>query len=319
VDVDDLSLLIQNFDMEGDADPAPPLLTFAITPGPLTGGQPINALATFAEPVPAGATLTIASSPGNAVRVPGMNPTTVTLQEDQTTPYEASFSLNTSTVNYPTTATVFATYQKTTRKATTALTPLNLRVVWLKPEGAAIRIRLEWEAFNTSNNLLLKRTVNGQTTVLPSSGTLSGSATSYEDTFNYFAFQPANPDCFYELCEDLPSPNQDRRLATEKVKFYQVAAEANQAVDSRLDKRYAVETLLDFKFGTRTYNGGLFAGYKPETGTEADNSRTGRSLARFPSAARSRTWPSDAARSMPISWDCTSATSGRARPTTPTR
>jgi hypothetical protein len=54
-----------------------------------------------------------------------------------------------------------------------------------------------------------------------------------------------------------------------------IEASANQAVDSRLDLRYAQPTLLDFQFGLRTYRGGLFAGLA------TDPSRVGRSFLKF--------------------------------------
>ncbi|MGV3719789.1 MAG: DNRLRE domain-containing protein, partial [Actinomycetota bacterium] len=62
--------------------------------------------------------------------------------------------------------------------------------------------------------------------------------------------------------------------AIEVVPMQSVAAD-NQTVDSRLDLRYGNPTLLDFKFGSRTYRGGLFTGYA------ADPSKVGRSFLRF--------------------------------------
>jgi len=62
--------------------------------------------------------------------------------------------------------------------------------------------------------------------------------------------------------------------SVQMVPAYTVATD-NQTVDSRLDLRYGNPTLLDFKFGSRTYRGGLFTGYA------ADPSKVGRSFLRF--------------------------------------
>lgn len=60
------------------------------------------------------------------------------------------------------------------------------------------------------------------------------------------------------------------------VKPFILFATENQAVDSRLDLRYADNHYLDFQFGDRKYKGGLFAGYAN------DPSRVGRSFIKFP-------------------------------------
>jgi len=63
-------------------------------------------------------------------------------------------------------------------------------------------------------------------------------------------------------------------VSIQAVPQYHVADE-NQTVDSRLDLRYGNPTLLDFKFGSRIYKGGLYAGFA------SDPSRVGRSFLKF--------------------------------------
>ena len=53
------------------------------------------------------------------------------------------------------------------------------------------------------------------------------------------------------------------------------AATENQAVDSRYDLRYSTYVFKDFQFGTKTYRGGLYAGFAN------DPSRVGRSFVKF--------------------------------------
>lgn len=87
--------------------------------------------------------------------------------------------------------------------------------------------------------------------------------------------------------EILPLPTEDAHpedigtywtpsewVALQVVPQCQVVSE-NQTVDSRLDLRYGNPTLLDFKFGSRIYRGGLFAGFA------SDPSRVGRSFLKF--------------------------------------
>ena len=62
---------------------------------------------------------------------------------------------------------------------------------------------------------------------------------------------------------------------TIKVVAMKQAPSQNQAVDSRLDLRYATNHFKDFQFGSETYRGGLFAGYA------ADPARVGRSFVKF--------------------------------------
>lgn len=55
----------------------------------------------------------------------------------------------------------------------------------------------------------------------------------------------------------------------------EVTVTENQAVDSRLDLRYSTNVLKDFRFGSRVYRGGLWAGFA------SDPSRVGRSFGRW--------------------------------------
>ena len=66
-----------------------------------------------------------------------------------------------------------------------------------------------------------------------------------------------------------------------KVKVKLVEADENQTVDSRIDKRYSTTVYQDFKFGSRTYGGGLYVGKAP------DSSRVGRTFVRWAPP----TWP----------------------------
>lgn len=89
--------------------------------------------------------------------------------------------------------------------------------------------------------------------------------------------------------ENLPAPPLGEDVDPGDVTFYWVpsleasvlmvpqfhVADENQTVDSRLDLRYGNPTLLDFKFGSRIYKGGLYAGFA------SDPSRVGRSFLKF--------------------------------------
>jgi hypothetical protein len=166
VDIFDLDLLIQNFNLEGDTDPSPPLLNFTLT-ATQQGGLPIVGTVTFSEPITSSMTLSITAAPNGAVAVPGSSSNTVTCYDDSTVEYQNTFYLNTSTVNYSTLVTVFATYEQTTLKATTTLTPINFRVVWLRPDGSNVRVRLEWNTVSTSNNLRLLPSLHSPAVRLP--------------------------------------------------------------------------------------------------------------------------------------------------------
>jgi len=83
--------------------------------------------------------------------------------------------------------------------------------------------------------------------------------------------QGANPADIYYMGSATGNP-----WVTISVTPGQVTASEVQTADSRLDLRYGNPTFQDFLFGSRTYRGGLYAGYS------ADPSRVGRSLIKFP-------------------------------------
>jgi len=106
---------------------------------------------------------------------------------------------------------------------------------------------------------------------------------TYGTTYEYRVF--AWPDDNSNSSLPPPPPGADPNDVTtywlasdissvQMVPAYTVATD-NQTVDGRLDLRYGNPTLLDFKFGSRTYRGGLFTGYA------ADPSKVGRSFLRF--------------------------------------
>ena len=173
-----------------------------------------------------------------------------------------TFSIRTSTVNYALRVTFTEAGSGLT--AEIFLQPTNLHVVGLLPPNV---VQLAWDAQQTTQYHLYRA-------VYPPSGaanwtlvaTLDGSALAYDDAFSFV------PGVAYVY---VLTGDQAVQYSADIVQPYFVPATANQAVDSRLDLRYATNVLLDRSFGGGAYRGGLFAGMA------ADPSRVGRSFAKF--------------------------------------
>ncbi len=174
-----------------------------------------------------------------------------------------TFSIQTSTVNYPITVTL--TEPSSGLTAILSLLPTNLHVVGLLPPHV---VQLAWDAQQTTQYRLYRAVYppnsDADWTLV---ATLPGSALSCNDAFN---FVPGTA-YVYVLKTD-----QALYYSADIVQPYFVAANGNQAVDSRLDLRYATTVFQDHNFGGSAYRGGLFAGFAN------DPARIGRSFARFP-------------------------------------
>ena len=210
-----------------------------------------------------------------------------------TTPSKAAgtFSLRTSAVNYKTKVFLVATYTDANGVPAQVSAPLTLKPtrlwvsdVYLTTAGSATSeaMDLQWDTiFDTSNySYAIQRTdptnnlVSFDVTNVPNQ-TFTDAQVVAGTTYKYTLVQtpnsdPANPNpTSYSLAHTIATPMV-------------VTASQNQAVDSRIDKRYAgtaaePEHLLDFQFGNRTYKGGLFAGYA----NDPDSSRRGRSFSQY--------------------------------------
>ena len=231
----------------------PDLTNFWISPGATSQGGTVTGTLTLDGPAPTGGiAVAVTSSNAQAASFPA----TVTVPAGQTS---TTFPIQTSTVNYPLTVTFTAAYSANSFTAPLTLTPGNLYVTDLL---APYTVKLTWDC-QASGSFVLKR--DGVTLA-----TLANSVTAYTD-----AFVPgyANGQIYYY--EIFDSASAAVHLSATKVAPYRVAASDNQAVDSRLDLRYATNVLLDHNFGATSYRGGLFAGFA------SDPSRVGRSYAKF--------------------------------------
>ncbi|MCW3094876.1 MAG: hypothetical protein JWL77_494 [Chthonomonadaceae bacterium] len=231
----------------------PTLNSFSLSPGTTSQGQTVTGYLYLNGPAPTGgAAVAISLSNSQAALFPG----TVTVPAGQTS---ASFSIATSTVNYPVTVTFTASLYGSSLTAPLTLTPGNLHITDLVAPYSA---KLTWDC-QATGNFVLKR--DGATIA-----TLANSVSTYTD-----AFAPAftNGQTYYYEIFDSAAPGV--HLSATKVVPYQVNASDNQAVDSRLDLRYATNVFLDHCFGATSYRGGLFTGFS------SDPSRIGRSYAKF--------------------------------------
>ena len=231
----------------------PKLSSFSISPGATSQGQTVTGYLTLTDSAPAGGTvIAIGCTTAQAARFP----TTVTIPAGQSS---ATFGIATSTVNYPVTVTFTASLYDAILTAPLRLTPGNLHVTDLV---APSTVKLTWDC-QATGNFVLKR--DGSTIA-----TLNNYVTTYTDVvLPGFA---NGQTCYYEIFDSAGSTDH---LSATKVVPYQIAASDNQAVDSRLDLRYATNVFLDHSFGATSYRGGLFTGFAP------DPSRVGRSYAKF--------------------------------------
>ncbi len=231
----------------------PTLSSFSLSPSTTSQGQTVTGSLSLAGPAPAGgSSAAITLSNPQAALFPG----TVTIPAGQTS---ATFQIVTSTVNYPVTVTFTASLYGSSQTAQLTLTPGNLHVTDLIAPYTA---KLTWDC-QATGSFVLKR--DGFTIA-----TLANSVSAYTD-----AFVPAftNGQTYYYEIFDSASPGV--HLSATKIVPYEVGASDNQAVDSRLDLRYAANVFLDHCFGGTSYRGGLFTGFS------SDPSRIGRSYAKF--------------------------------------
>jgi hypothetical protein len=166
-----------------------------------------------------------------------------------------------STVNAATTLQFTATNSVSggeSLNATVSLTDGTLHAVdIMMPQG----IVLNW-GVSAVGNLLLYR---GGTLV----ATLPNTATQYTDAFVWVSGQTYT----YTICDGNASP--PALLSTEQCVPVLAPATQDQAIDSRLDTRYATVVYVDHLFGSSAYRGGLFVGFN------SDPARVGRSFAEF--------------------------------------
>lgn len=105
----------------------------------------------------------------------------------------------------------------------------------------------------------------------------AGTLLYYQDTLPISGVLGDGTDWDYSV-RVVPDPGQPYVAGpweTIRVRIGAVDALENQAVDSRYDLRYSSPTFQDFKFGSRAYRGGLYAGNAP------DPSRAGRSFIKW--------------------------------------
>ncbi len=242
----------------------PHLSALSVTPTSLTGGYgaTVTIKVTLDGPSPfsGGNVVNIAFTTSMTVNgVPAM----MTVPSGATTVSVTTGT--TSTVNYPTTVTFTATMGSDTQIANITLNPANFRVTDVFMPNT---LRLEWSNSATGNFLIYR-----DGTLI---ATLANSVHLYDDT----TVSPGGEPYLYELYDsnNMPFGVGWNPLGAEKVTFTGLSATDNQTVDSRLDLRYSTNVFQDFQYGSRTYKGGLFAGYS------GDPSRVGRSFVRFPQA-----------------------------------
>ncbi|MCW3055744.1 MAG: hypothetical protein JWN14_4914, partial [Chthonomonadales bacterium] len=229
------------------------LTGFSLSPGSASMGQTVTGYLQLSSAAPTGgASVAISCSNSQAATFPAA----VSVPAGQSS---TSFSIVTSTVNYPITVTFTASYGVNSFTAQLTLYPGNLRLTDLLAPYTA---KLTWDCQATGNFILKRDSVT--------IATLANSVTTYTDAF---ATGFTNGQAYYYEIFDSAAPTV--HLSATKIVPYQVGAIDNQAVDSRLDLRYATNVFLDHAFGSTFYRGGLFVGYS------GDPSRIGRSYAKF--------------------------------------
>ena len=216
----------------------------------------------------------------------------------------SSLVLMTSAVNYQKSVVVTGVFHNgdndpLNSAAKFTLRPTNLWVSDLYLSGTNATggtICLQWDTpffpsdGTTTYTYLLRRFDNAAPTVLtdidvtqsvrdPASG-IAGYSDATADLTKTYTYQLLQRATVF-----MSNMTTTQTLAQTIVTPQVVAANMDQTVDSRIDKRYAgtpqqPEQFLDFQFGSRAYNGGLFVGYRDEGATN-DNSRKGRSFAQF--------------------------------------
>lgn len=230
--------------------------SLTISPTSIIGGGAVSGTVTLNLAAPTGGAAVALSC---STALAALFPATVTVAAGQTS---ATFTINTSTANFPITVTFTAAFGGQNATAALTLLPTNLHVTDILPP---YRVKLAWGC-QATGSFVLKR--DGATVA-----TLANSVYTYIDVF---APSFNNGQIYYyEIFDSADMGMPPTHLSASKVVPYQVAATDNQTVDSRLDLRYAANVFLDHLFGTGVYRGGLFAG------TASDNSKVGRSYAKF--------------------------------------
>jgi hypothetical protein len=166
----------------------------------------------------------------------------------------------------------------------------NLRLYRMDYPGIGIELAWDYQGFPASSVVYeVKRTVGGVDTILGET-----SDPHWSDPYGHTLGARVDYSVRVKSAESgpdlgLPSPPSgadslevyERTYASGEpwstiyVIPQEVEATENQTADSRLDLRYGNPVYQDYRFGSRTYRGGLFAGYA------ADPSRVGRSYLKF--------------------------------------
>lgn len=264
--------------------------TLTLAPVSVVGGRPVQATVTLTAAAPTGGYAVTMSCSNNAAVALGTNnyyvvnvtpfPTTVTVPAGATS---FSFYLNTSTINYIQTFTLTASNVDHTSSASATLTllPANLHVTdYVLPKT----MKLVWDSPTTQGYYTLVRSVMSGSPLSPGQSTiiaiLPSGTMNFNDSYNFadgaiylygLYDTTATPPTADDLVANYP------RLSADMVTPFANMVTENQTVDSRLDLRYSAVHYKDFKFGTRIYRGGLFAGFAPNP----DQSQVARSFAKF--------------------------------------
>ena len=205
------------------------------------------------------------------------------VDSDQVYTYQTTFTIHTSSVNYPTPITIYGTFLNARGAVTLHLLPSNFRVenISMTTPGPAVpsipKTHLVWDTLPSLDANQYPLFVKRDDTVIYTVAYNSGApVTSCDDTPPLATLNSGMPVTYRLVTTPYPSNASPIQIGADKVQLYKTDASANQAVDSRLDLRYAAPTFQNFQFGTRTYRGGLFAGHA------TDPARVGHSLIRFP-------------------------------------
>ncbi|MGI4791251.1 MAG: beta strand repeat-containing protein [Janthinobacterium lividum] len=233
----------------------PALTRFSFSPASLNGGNGTTGTLTLSGPAPTGGvTFSMTCAPASGA---GFSSSVTVPAGATSVPFPAA----TSTVNTPVTLVFTATNTVSGGESLSANVNLTLGTLHATDLLFPKAIQLQWSLSAVGNFLLYRDGVL--------IATLPNSAVSYIDTFNWNSGQTYK----YDIKDSQTSPAT--LLSTEQTVPYIVPAIQDQAVDSRLDPRYAANVFLDHQFGSTSYRGGLFVGY------DTDPSRIGRSFAQF--------------------------------------
>jgi hypothetical protein len=232
---------------------------FTFAQSPVAGGNTDLATLTISSPAPSvGVTISLTCVIQGATGTAATFPATAFIPAGATS---VVVPVLMSTVNAPITLLFTATDSVSGGEVLTASVTVidaTLHAVNIQmPQG----IVLNW-GVNAVGNFLLYR---GSTLI----ATLPNTVNCYTDAFNWMSGQTVT----YSIYDGNTTPAT--LLSTEQCIPVLSSATQDQAVDSRLDPRYAIAIYQDIQFGSTCYNGGLFVGFN------SDPSRVGRSFAEF--------------------------------------